>query len=311
MPDADTPIVLFSFEWVSPLHQQVEALGYEVRRISTLTEAEKPRVRAMMQLGDGGMSREFLSSLPNLGLIACIPVGFEAVDVDWCRARGIVVTAADGLNAEDCADLAMGLLLGAWRNVAAGDRLVRAGAWARERLAPRPGLRGHKVGIVGLGHIGEAIALRCEPFGLEVSWWGPNAKPARWPRAASLMDLARDSDILVVACRASPTNRGMISAEVIDALGPDGMIVNVARGSIIDEDALIAALKEGRLGRAGLDVFQQEPTPAERWADVPGTVLTPHSAGATTNSIPLLGAQALENVRRFMAGEAVTSPVRA
>jgi lactate dehydrogenase-like 2-hydroxyacid dehydrogenase len=176
-------------------------------------------------------------------------------------------------------------------------------------MRPRPSLKGRKVGIVGLGAIGEAVARRVVAFGMSVAWWGPNPKPSEWPRAGSLLALAEDSDILVVCARAEAANRGLISAEVIDAVGPGGMIVNVARGQLIDEDALIAALKAGRLGRAGLDVFAEEPTPASRWADVPNTVLTPHTAGGTTDSIPRMVAQALENIRLHLAGEAVMSPV--
>jgi lactate dehydrogenase-like 2-hydroxyacid dehydrogenase len=153
------------------------------------------------------------------------------------------------------------------------------------------------------------VARRVEACGMAVSWWGPNPKVAPWPRAESVLALAQDSDILVVACRADASNRGLISREVIEAVGPKGLIVNVARGSIVDEDALIAALKDGRLGRAALDVFADEPTPAERWADVPGTVLTPHTAGGTTESIPRMVGQAIDNVRRFLSGEAVASPV--
>ncbi len=163
---------------------------------------------------------------------------------------------------------------------------------------------------MGLGHIGQAVAVRAEAFGMTVSWWGPNPKPdARWPRAASLLALAQDSDILVIACRADASNQKAVSAEVIEAVGPKGMIVNVARGSILDEDALIAALRSGKLGRAGLDVFAQEPTPPERWADVPNAVLTPHTAGGTTDSLPLMFAQTFENLRRHFAGEPLASPV--
>jgi lactate dehydrogenase-like 2-hydroxyacid dehydrogenase len=144
---------------------------------------------------------------------------------------------------------------------------------------------------------------------MSVAWWGPTPKDAAWPRAASVLELARDSDILMVAARAEAANRGLISAEVIDAVGPQGLIVNVARGSLIDEGALIAALKSGRLGRAALDVFAEEPTPAARWADVPNTVLTPHTAGGTTDSIPRMVAQAVENVRLFLSGDPVMSPV--
>jgi lactate dehydrogenase-like 2-hydroxyacid dehydrogenase len=248
--------------------------------------------------------------LPELGLIACVSVGYDGVDVAWCRARGIEVTHAEGLNAEDVADHAIGLLIGAWRNIPAWDRTVREGRWRQEdRLAPQPSLGGRKLGVVGLGSIGEAVARRAQALRLEVSWWGPNPKPAPWPRAATLLDLARDSDILVVASRADASNRGLISGEVIEAVGPTGLIVNVARGSLIDEDALIAALKDGRLWRAALDVFAQEPTPSERWAGVPNAVLTPHTAGSSTEALPLMTAQAIDNVRRFLADEALASPV--
>ena len=145
-----------------------------------------------------------------------------------------------------------------------------------------------------------------------MQWWGPRPNDeAPWPRADSLLALAESSDILVVCARAEAANRGMISAEVIDAVGPQGMIVNVGRGSLIDEDALIAALKDGRLWRAALDVFAQEPTPPERWAEVPNAVLTTHTAGSSNEAVPLMVAQAIDNVQRFLAGEALASPVAA
>jgi phosphoglycerate dehydrogenase-like enzyme len=178
-----------------------------------------------------------------------------------------------------------------------------------ERLAPQPSLGGRTLGVVGLGHIGQAVARRAEAFRMNVQWWGPRAKDAPWPRAESVVALARASDVLVVACRAEPANRGLISAEVIEAVGPRGMIVNVSRGSLVDEPALRAALKDGRLWRAGLDVFAQEPTPAEAWADIPGVVLTPHTAGSSTEAVPLMVAQAVENVRCFLAGQALASPI--
>ena len=208
-----------------------------------------------------------------------------------CRANRIS-HPCQGLNAEDVADHALGLLIASWRNIVVGDRVVREGRWRNDdRMGPRPGLAGRKVGVVGLGAIGEAVARRVEACGMTVAWWGPNAKAAAWPRAESVLALAADSDILVVACRADASNRGLISQAVIEAVGPRGLIVNVARGSIIDEDALIAALKDGRLGRAALDVFADEPTPVERWEDVPGTVLTPHTAGGTVESIPRMVAR--------------------
>jgi lactate dehydrogenase-like 2-hydroxyacid dehydrogenase len=233
------------------------------------------------------------------------------VDVPWCRANGIEVTHSRGLNADDVADHAVGMLIAGWRGIVEGDQMVRAGIWTlTDRMRPRASLRGKKAGIVGLGHIGEAVGRRLEAFGMTVSWWGHRAKTgAPWPMAASLLDLARDTDALMVCCRASPETEKLISAPVIDAVGPRGAVINISRGQVVDEDALIAALKAGRLGLAGLDVFAQEPTPAERWADVPNTVLTPHSAGGTVDSIPLMVASCLENLRCFFAGEPLPTPV--
>ena len=307
------PLVLICYDLLTPLRGAIEAQGYEVALSWEMPAERAAEVRAIVHAGEMVLTPEFLTSLPNLGLIANVSAGYDGVDVPWCRARGIEVTHSEGLNADDVADHALGLLIGGWRNIVAGDRTVRADKWNNHaRLSPGPGLKGRKLGVMGLGHIGEAVAVRAESFGMEVAWWGPNPKPqARWPRAASLLDLARDSDILVVACRADASNLQAVSLEVIEAVGPQGMIVNVARGSIIDEDALLAALKSGKLGRAGLDVFAQEPTPAERWADLPNVVVTPHTAGGTTNSLPLMIGQTFENLKRFYAGEPLASPVAA
>jgi lactate dehydrogenase-like 2-hydroxyacid dehydrogenase len=309
---SDAPLVIISHAMLIGIERALQAAGLATGKSWELAEADKPRVRAIVHAGEVPLTPEFLTSLPNLGLIANVSVGYDGVDVPWCRAHGIEVTHAKGLNADDVADHAMGLLIAAWRNIVRGDRIVRAGEWRHEnRMAPQPSLGGRKLGVVGLGAIGEAVARRAEAFRMEVSWWGPNPKAAPWPRAESLLALAQASDILVVATRADASNRGLISKEVIEAVGPTGLIVNVARGSVIDEDALVAALRDGRLGRAALDVFAEEPTPAERWAELPQTVLTPHTAGGTTDSIPRMVAQAIDNVQRFLAGEAVTSPVAA
>jgi lactate dehydrogenase-like 2-hydroxyacid dehydrogenase len=303
-------LVLISHPMLAAVQTPLEAQGLKVARRWELSDAEQAEVRAIVHAGEVVLTPEFLGSLPKLGLVANVSVGYDGVDVAWCRARGIEVSHAKGLNAEDVADHALGLLIASWRNIVSGDRAVREGAWRNDdRLGPQAGLKGRKLGIVGLGAIGEAVARRAEAFGLTVAWWGPNPKTAPWPRAESVLALAADSDILVVACRADASNRGLISREVIEAVGPRGLIVNVARGSVIDEDALIAALKDGRLGRAALDVFVEEPTPAARWADVPNAVLTPHTAGGTTDSIPRMVGQAIDNVQRFLAGQPVASPV--
>ena len=165
-------------------------------------------------------------------------------------------------------------------------------------------------GIVGPGHIGTAIGRRMEAFRANIAWWGPNPKPGiAWPRFDTLIELAQASDLLFVAVRAGPANVKLIDTAVIEAVGPKGLICNVSRGFVVDQDALIAALKDGRLGSAALDVFEPEPTSAELWRDVPNAVLTPHTAGSTFDSIPAMIGLTFENIRRFFAGEPVANPI--
>ena len=267
-------------------------------------------IRALLVAGEFPIDKAFAESLPHLGLIACFTAGFDGVDLEWARTRGLKVSHSPGVNHEDVADHAMGLVLAAARGIAEGDRLVRSGAWRASEKKITGSLAGQRLGVVGLGAIGEAVARRAEAFGLTVSWWGPRDKPqAKWPRAASLVELARDSDIVVVTARAGVENVGLISREIIEAVGPQGLLVNVARGQLVDEEALIAALKDGRLGMAALDVFATEPTAAARWAEVPNTVLTPHTAGATVAALPKMVALTLENLRHFFADKPLVNPV--
>jgi lactate dehydrogenase-like 2-hydroxyacid dehydrogenase len=306
------PTVLLYHPMLDLFEPMLAAEGWGVAKAWELGDGERAEVRAMAHAGDIPLSADFLESLPKLGLIACVGAGYDGVDVAWCRARGIEVTHAAGLNADDVADHAIGLMIAGWRNIVAGDRGIREGLWRESRRNPvSASLTGRRFGVVGLGAIGEAAARRAQAFGLEAAWWGPRPKPAPWPRMANLLELAAWSDILLIACRANADNRGLVSREVIEAVGADGMIVNVARGSVVDEDALIAALKDGRLGRAGLDVFAEEPTPPARWADVPNVILTPHSGSATRETIPRLLNRALENLRLFFAGRPVATPAPA
>jgi len=304
------PLALIAVPFLTVLEPAFKSGGLATARAWELTDDERARVRSIVHAGEVVLTPEFLEGLPALGLIANVSVGYDGIDVAWCRARGIEVTHARGLNAEDVADHAIGLMLAAWRNIPTLDRIVHDGRWRQEdRIGGQPSLGGRTLGVVGLGHIGAAVARRAEAFRMNVRWWGPREKDSPWPRAESVLELARASDVLVVACRAEPANRGLISAEVIEAVGPAGLIVNVSRGSLIDEPALRAALKDGRLWRAALDVFAQEPTPGELWADMPNAVLTPHTAGSSNEAVPLMVAQAVDNVRRFLAGEPLASPV--
>ncbi len=262
------------------------------------------RVRAIVVAGEAPLDKAQIEAMPQLGLIACFTVGYDGIDVPWARARGLAVTHAPGANHEDVADHAIGLILASRRGIVSGDQAVRSGGWSAASRTITRSLGGQRVGIVGLGAIGEAVARRCGVMGMSVAWWGPRAKAdAHWPRAETLEALARDSDILVVACRADETNRGLISATIIEALGSKGLLVNVGRGQLVDEDAVRSALKAGRLGAAALDVFAQEPTPPADWSDVPNTVLTPHTAGATQAAVAAMLTMLKTNLTAFFAGE--------
>lgn len=303
------PAVLIMQRHLAPLSPILES-AYDVYRFWEGPPIEAAHdIRALIVAGEAPLDKGLIERLPALDLIACFTSGYDGIDIDWCRERGLPVTHAPGVNHEDVADHALGLVLAARRQIVSGDRQVRSGGWTAETRSITPSLGGQKLGVVGLGAIGAAVARRAETFRMDVSWWGPRPKDAEWPRADSLSALAKASDILVVACKADETNRGLISREVLQALGPDGLLVNVARGQLIDEDALIDMLKSGALGQAALDVFMEEPTEPSRWADVPNLVLTPHTAGATTAGVQGMLMLLMQNLQAHFAGQPLKTPV--
>ena len=307
---SDKPAVLIMQRHLAPLSAFLEG-AYAVHRFWEGPPVEAASaIEAMVVAGEFPLDKHLIESLPRLKLIACFTSGYDGIDVAWARERGLAVTHAPGVNHEDVADHALGLILGHRRQIVSGDRALRAGEWTPDAKTITRSLNGQRVGIVGLGLIGQALARRAEACRMKVAWWGPNPKPdAAWPRAESLEALARDSDVLVVACRADEANRGLVSREVMEALGPDGLLVNVARGQVVDEDAAIELLRSGRLGGAALDVFVEEPTPAERWAEVPNTVLTPHTGGATTEAVQGMLGLLLANLSAHFAGQPLKTPV--
>ena len=305
----DRPALLIMQRHLAPLTAFLES-AYDVYRFWEGPPLEAAHdIGALVVAGEFPLDKHLVESLPNLKLIACFTSGYDRIDVEWCRARGLPVTHAPGVNHEDVADHALGLIIAARRQIAAGDRALRAGDWTVDSKMITPSLKGQRLGVVGLGHIGEAVARRAEALRMAVKWWGPRDKGSVWERADSLLDLARDSDILVIACKADDSNVGLVSREIIEALGPGGLLVNVARGQLVDEEALIAALRDGRLGQAALDVFEDEPTDAARWAGVPNTVLTPHTGGATTEAVQGMLMLLLQNLEAAFAGAPLKTPV--
>lgn len=249
-----------------------------------------------------------LDRLPNLRLIAVPGAGYDGVAVQAARAREVTVANAGDAHSGEVADHAVALVLASVHRLPAMDAMVRDGRWSRgDQPARRHGMSAQRIGLVGLGNIGTAIAARVAPFGSAVAWWGPRPKATRWPRHDSLLDLARWCTVLVVATRGDAA--GLIDAATIAAVGADGIIVNITRGTVVDEAALIAALRDGRLGGAALDVFADEPTAPERWRDVPNTIVTPHVAGVSHAAHARLRDAATRNLSSVLDGTPVVNEV--
>lgn len=304
------PVILIAQPHLAPL-LPILAMQYDVMGLwEEVGRARLAEAEIVVTAGEFRLDPDMLAAMTRLRLIACFTVGYDGVDLDWARANGIAVSHAGDANAEDVADHAIGLILAHRRQIVSGDRALRAGEWLPGGKTITRSVAGARLGIVGMGSIGIATAVRADALRMTTRWWGPRDKLGlAWPRSDSLAALAAESDILVVAARATEANRGMISASIIDALGPDGLLVNVARGQLVEEDALIDALRAGRLGGAALDVYAQEPTDPARWAGVPNCILTPHTGGATDAAVAQMAQMLLANIRAFVAEEPLPNAV--
>lgn len=263
-------------------------------------------VKAVITGGHTGISQEMLAQLPNLKVVAINGVGTDAVDLAYCRGRGLPVTATLGALTEDVADLAIGLLIAACRNLCAGDRFVRNGQW---ELHPQPSalplarrFSGMRVGIVGMGRVGRAVALRAAAFGCPISYTDLRAMddvPHRFD--PDLVNLARDSDALVL-CAAADKAEGIVNAAVLEALGPEGFLVNVARGRLVNEADLTQALSARRIAGAGLDVFVDEPRVPLALRQSDSVTLQAHRASATWETRTAMGEMVLDSIAHALAG---------
>ncbi|KQY93375.1 hypothetical protein ASD21_11475 [Caulobacter sp. Root1455] len=252
----------------------------------TLVAAVGPRVRGIVTSGGTGVPAALWSRLPALEIVAVNGVGLDAVDLDIAAARGVSVTTTPGVLTDDVADLAVGLWLALARRMLVGDRFVRAGRWEPGTAPPLvPRASGKRVGVLGLGQIGRAIAARVAPFAAQVVYHSRRpVDDAPYAYAASPLDLAREVEVLFVATAGGAGTRTLVDAAVLEALGPRGLLINVSRGSVVDETALIAALEAGVVAGAGLDVFADEPNVPAALLDRDDVVLQPHCGSATVEA---------------------------
>ncbi|MBY0510566.1 MAG: 2-hydroxyacid dehydrogenase [Rhodospirillaceae bacterium] len=270
------------------------------------------RIRGIVTFSGGGVvDQALLNALPKVEIIANMGVGFDSVDMAAARARDIIVTNAGASNAVDVAEHAIGLMLDVGRKISFGDRYVRAGDWAlKGRIKITHRVSGKKLGIVGLGNIGIEIAKRAAAFDMPISYHNRKARgdvPYRY--VDNVVKLARESDILICATPGGDGTRHLISGAVIGALGPDGILVNIGRGTTVDEAALVTALTSGALGGAGLDVFEDEPRVPDALLTLPHVVLQPHVGGATYEGIAAAVDMLVQNLDLHFAGKPVLTPV--
>jgi lactate dehydrogenase-like 2-hydroxyacid dehydrogenase len=290
--------------------------AYEAQRLwsapdrAALLAAVADKVTAVASSNSGGIDAATIARLPKLKVIAHFGVGYDTVDVDAAKARGIDVTNTPDVLTEEVADLAMALLLATVRRVPQGDRHVREGKWLKGPMALTESLQGRTLGVIGMGRIGRAIARRAEAFNLRVAYQGPRRKAElAWPWFADPAALAKESDLLMVACPGGEATRGLVSRSVIDALGPQGFLVNIARGSVVDEPALIEALQQGRIAGAGLDVFADEPRVPAALIALDNVVLQPHVASATHPTRKAMGQLVIDNLAAHFAGKPLVTPI--
>ena len=294
-------------------------LHFECHHAWRLPRAEQPDyirgvaagVRGLLTTGAIGVGPALLDQLPALEIVAVNGIGTDAVALEATRARGIAVTNTPGVLTDDVADLALTLLLAAARRLPALDRYVRSGAWeAGQPLAPTRALRGKVCGVFGFGRIGQAVAARAEAFGMRTLYFQPRAiAGVAQERSATLLELARASDYLVVCAPGGAATRHAVDEAVLAALGPQGTLVNIARGSLVDQQALIAALRGGALGMAALDVFDDEPRVPAALRELDNVVLAPHVGSLTVETRHAMGQLVVDNLVAHFAGRALPTPV--
>ena len=314
MTSSMTPAAVLSVARLSPLLTPQLQAAFDVHVLPDLDAAAlaavAPHVRGIAGSGESKVPAELIAQLPALEIISIMGVGYDGVDVAAAKARKVMVTHTPNVLNDDVADLALGLMLSASRQLPAADRYVRSGQWLQAAMPLARKMSGARVGIVGMGRIGQAIAQRALAFNMTIAYTARSAKPhlpyGFHPNAEAL---AAAVDFLVLIAPGGAGTRKMIDAKVLKALGPKGFLINVARGSVVDEQALIQALEDGTIAGAGLDVFEDEPRVPQRLLDLHKVVLTPHIGSATSATRQAMADLAFNNLAAHFGGKPVLTPV--
>lgn len=273
-----------------------------------------PKIRGIATRGELGANAAMIAACPKLEIISVYGVGYDAVDLDACRARGIRVTNTPDVLTNDVADLGVAMMLVQSRGIIGAEAWVRDGSWAAKGLYPlQRKVWGKRAGVLGLGRIGFEVAKRLAGFDMEIAYSSrapkPEAEARGWDFIADPVALAARSDFLFVSLAASAATRHIVNAKVIEALGPEGMLINISRASNIDENALLDALESGRLGSAALDVFEGEPKLNPRFLSLPNVLLQPHHASGTFETRKAMGQLVRDNLAAHFAGKPLPTPV--
>jgi lactate dehydrogenase-like 2-hydroxyacid dehydrogenase len=276
--------------------------GFDAAARDAVTAAHAPAVRAVVTGGHIGLSNDLMARLPALEIVAINGVGVDKVDLENSRQRGVRVTNTPDVLTDDVADLAIGLALALLRRIPQADRHVRDGRWPSGDMPLGRRMSAQRFGILGLGRIGRAVARRLEGFDVPIAYSDIVRQEVGYRFCETPLVLAEHCDVFIVAAAAGSGTGKLVDRAILDAIGPDGVLINVSRGALVDEAALVAALAEGRLGGAALDVFADEPNVPAALAEMPNVVLTPHIASATTDTRQSMASLVLANLDAHFRG---------
>lgn len=299
-----------------PLEMQALEDNFEVIRLwkerdpESVLQERKNDILAIASTHSVPVSRSLIEALPNLEIISQFAVGTDNIDLTAAKERGIAVTNTPDVLTNDTADTALSLLLAVSRRICEADLYVRIGKWLNGPMPLGNSLSGKTAGIVGMGRIGQAIASRCAAFGMNIIYHGPRKKDGvSYPYEANLKRLAELSDYLILACPGGADTRHLVHAPVLEALGPNGFLINISRGSVVNEEDLVNALKEKKIAGAGLDVFTHEPNVPEALIKLDNVVLLPHIGSATVETRGVMGQLVVKNLLAHFNGDPLLTPV--